>query len=165
MIILTIVPIVCNISASVAASLKNVMTVKGESITFQCPFIGNLLSSRYNQVVYWVFSILHPQHSDTTIITHNVKHPYNMNMTVFPSCKSDKENCCNFTNQLDIHEVSLKVSYFNVSCWKFWQSGGVTESHSATVSKCISQVVIVIFYAYFLLQNLTASTRSIEIYI
>jgi len=149
--------------------LNNVLTVKGESVTFQCPIPESfgLMWSQYRLLFFWKIDVLHPKHiNDPLIIEGNNTHPYYI--TIFPTCKSegDKDNFCNCTNQLYISEVSLNMSYFKLSCCKFYEYYEV-EFQSATVSKCIIYIVIFMWYfvnnnvnKYKLCRNLSKDHRS-----
>ena len=120
----------CNNSGSVAVPQKNIMTVKGESIVLQCLFKGNLKILWPSMSSYWMIGP-HDQHSEPTYITDNSTDPYRI--VVYQTCLSEDGSCCNFTNQLSIQKVPLRLSGADLKCAEIIDE--LTYSHTAKISK------------------------------
>ena len=103
----------CNNSGSVAVPQKNIMTVKGESIKLHCLFKGNLKILWPSMSIYWMIGS-HDQHTEPTYIMDNSTDPYRI--AVYQTCLSEDGSCCNFTNQVNINRVPLKLNGVDLTC-------------------------------------------------
>ena len=123
-------PVVCNNSGSVAVPQKDVITVKGESIVLQCLFKGNLKMLSPSLSVYWIIRP-HDQHTNPIYIMDNFTDHYHI--AVYQTCLSKDGSCCNFTNQLNIQNVSSELNDAELTCGVVLDE--VASSHSAKLCK------------------------------
>ena len=126
----------CKNSGSVAVPQKDVITVKGESIVFQCLFKGNLKVLWPSMTSYWMIKS-HDPHSKPTYITDNSTDQYQI--AVYQTCLTENGSCCNFTNQLYVQKASLGLNGAEVMCAEIIDE--VISSHSAKFSKLLYSIL------------------------
>jgi len=121
---------VCNNSGSVAVPQKNIMTVKGESIMLHCLFKGNLKVLWPSMSSFWMIGP-YDQETKPTYIMDNSTDLYRI--AVYQTCLSKDGSCCNFTNQLNIQKVSLRLNNAELQCTEIIDE--FVYSHTAKLSK------------------------------
>ena len=114
---------------------QNIITVKGESIQFNCSVQGNLSApdTSSNLKSYWgvIFPITRQQR--IVYIDDNDTNPFFI--ALYQTCLTDNGSCCNFISRLTIQYVTLEYSKIKVSCNEYLD-GNKSSNHQefATLS-------------------------------